>query len=69
LESHDRLALDTRIRQQYGLGFDGLRLERLGLFRVRIFGIGIFVRVGRDQRLLCCRVERDRGLYGRHDGQ
>jgi mRNA-degrading endonuclease RelE of RelBE toxin-antitoxin system len=64
LESHDRLALDTRIRQQYGL-----RLERLGLFRVRIFGIRIFVRVGGDQRLLCCRVERDRGVYGRHDGQ
>jgi hypothetical protein len=64
LESHDRLALDTRVRQQHGLGFD-----RIGLIRVRIFGIGIVVRLGVDQRLLCRRVERDRGLYGRHDGQ
>jgi hypothetical protein len=64
LESHDRLALDTRVGQQYGFGFDGL-----GVFRVGIFGIGIFVRVGVDQRLLCCRVERDRGLHGRYDGQ
>jgi hypothetical protein len=64
LESHDRLALDARVRQQHGLW-----VERLGLFRVRIFGIGIFVRVGVDQWLLCCRVERDRGLHRRHDGQ
>jgi hypothetical protein len=67
LESHDRLALDTRVRQQYGLvrlGFDGLRVDGLRLVRV-----GIFVWFGGDQRLLCRRVERDRGLYGRHDGQ
>jgi hypothetical protein len=72
LESHDRLALDTPVRQQHGfvrLGFDGLRVERLGLFRVGVVRIGIFVRFGVNQRLMCRRVERHRGLYGRHDGE
>jgi hypothetical protein len=67
LESDDRLALEPRVRQQHGLvrlGFDGIGLIRIGIFRV-----GIDVRVGVGRRLLCHRVECDRGLYGRHDGQ
>jgi len=67
LESHDRLALDTRVRQQYGvvrLGFDGLRIHGVRLDWHGIVGVRRC-----DQRLLCRRVERDRGLYGRYDSQ
>jgi hypothetical protein len=67
LESHDCLALDARVRQQHGL-------VRFGLDWLRIYGIRLdwhgVVGIRRcDQRLLCRRVERDRGLYGRYDGQ
>jgi hypothetical protein len=67
LESHDRLALDTRVRQQHGLvrlGVDGIGLDWVRLDWYGVVGIRRCY-----QRLLCRRVERDRGLHGRHDGQ
>jgi hypothetical protein len=72
LESNDRLALDAGVRHQHGLvrfGFDGLRVHGIRLDWVWLDWHGVLGIRRYYQRLVCRRVERDSGLYGRHDGE